>query len=142
VPRVAGGRRVSPTSRDGIEAGSTSSTTLPLVAASQRLRRAPGRRPRKTPETGDVPGTSTAATRANPGPTDSPPGLRTIAPRLLGLDAAAVYLGLSTWSVRDLETTGTLRPVRIPTAGQGELRKLLFDRADLDRLIETWKHSA
>jgi hypothetical protein len=41
--------------------------------------------------------------------------------------------------VRDLEAAGTLRRVRVPLPHQGELRKLLFDRVDLDRLIDAWK---
>lgn len=59
--------------------------------------------------------------------------------RLLDLRVTAGYLGLSTWTVRDLEAAGTLRRVRVPMAGGGELRKLLFDRHDLDRLVEAWK---
>jgi hypothetical protein len=35
-----------------------------------------------------------------------------------------------------------LKRVRIPIANGGELRKLLFDRDDLDRLIVTWKDRA
>ena len=62
-----------------------------------------------------------------------------ITPRLLDLSAAAAYLGLSVWTVRDLEGTGTLARVRIPMPNNGELRKLLFDRTDLDELIERWK---
>jgi len=27
----------------------------------------------------------------------------------------------------------------VPLPGNGELRKLLFDRADLDALVEAWK---
>ncbi len=60
-------------------------------------------------------------------------------PRLLELDASAAYLGVSPWTVRDLEAAGILRRVRIPLANGGELRKLLFDREDLDRLVEAWK---
>lgn len=60
-------------------------------------------------------------------------------PRLLDLHSAAAYLGLSEWTVRDLEAAGTVPRVRIPLANTGELRKLLFDRADLDRLIDGWK---
>jgi hypothetical protein len=56
----------------------------------------------------------------------------------LDLAGAAAYLALSPWTVRDLEAAGTLKRVRVPTAA-GELRKLLFDRADLDRLVEAWK---
>ncbi len=62
-----------------------------------------------------------------------------IAPRLLDLQRTAAYLGVSPWTVRDLEAGGILRRVRVPLPGNGELRKLLFDRADLDRLVETWK---
>ena len=60
-------------------------------------------------------------------------------PRLLDLHAAAQYLALSEWTVRELEQQGILARVRIPLANHGELRKLLFDRADLDRLVEAWK---
>jgi hypothetical protein len=63
-------------------------------------------------------------------------------PRLLDLDAAATYLGLSPWTIRDLEAAGVLPRVRVPLPGGRELRKLLFDKADLDRLIEGWKEAA
>lgn len=62
-----------------------------------------------------------------------------IVPRLLDLNATAVYLSVSVWTVRDLEAARVLRRVLVPLAGGRELRKLLFDRADLDRLIEGWK---
>jgi excisionase family DNA binding protein len=58
-----------------------------------------------------------------------------VAPRLLDLGGAAAYLAVSPWTVRDLEAAGTLKRVRVPTGGG----KLLFDRADLDRLVEAWK---
>jgi hypothetical protein len=60
-------------------------------------------------------------------------------PRLLSLRAAAVYLGVSERTARELDVAGVLRRVRIPLPGGGEMRKLLFDRADLDGLVETWK---
>lgn len=60
------------------------------------------------------------------------------AARLLDVDDDAAYLGVSPWTIRDLEAAGTLKRVRVPLRGS-ELRKLLFDRADLDRLIEMWK---
>ncbi len=60
-------------------------------------------------------------------------------PRLLELDASAAYLGVSPWTIRDLEAAGTLCRVRIPLENGVELRKLLFDREDLDRLIDMWK---
>jgi hypothetical protein len=59
-------------------------------------------------------------------------------PRLLDLDATAAYLGVSPWTVRDLEAAGVLHRLRVPLPN-GELRKLLFDREDLDRLIAGWK---
>ncbi len=82
----------------------------------------------------------------------SPPGehprgvlpLLTVAavpPRLLDLDATAAYLGVSPWTVRDLEAAGILRRVRVPLQN-GELRKLLFDREELDHLIRIWKDGA
>jgi hypothetical protein len=86
--------------------------------------------------------------------TDSPEGLQgyihgttgrteradeTMTPRLLGLEDAARYLSLSPWTVRELGAKGVLPRVRVPLPGGGELRKLLFDKADLDRLIESWK---
>ena len=60
-------------------------------------------------------------------------------PRLLDLQQAARYLGVSPWTVRDLEASGVIPRVVIPLPNGRELRKLLFDRADLDRLIESWK---
>jgi len=68
----------------------------------------------------------------------SPPA----ASRLLDLAQTAEYLGISPWTVRDLAANGTLRRVSIPLGGGRDLRKLLFDRADLDRLVEAWKDSA
>ena len=66
--------------------------------------------------------------------------------RLLDLPTAAAYLGVSLWAIRDLEAAGTLSRVRVPLPPDrrgrrrgGELRKLLYDRADLDRLIDRWK---
>jgi hypothetical protein len=72
-------------------------------------------------------------------PTRSSPVSRVLAPRLLDLAQTAQYLGVSAWTVRDLEANGTLQRVSIPLAGGRELRKLLFDRGDLDRLVDAWK---
>ena len=77
-------------------------------------------------------------------------------PRLLDLEGAAAYLSVSVWTVRDLEHSGFLPRVRIPMSpeaqqrpragrnggGSGELRKLLFDRVDLDECVEKWKERA
>jgi hypothetical protein len=107
---------------------------LPLAAAAARLRRPPGR-PRKSPRVLAPAGPESA----RPGAPARPEGAEALAPRLLDLAATAAYLGVSPWTVRDLAWAGTLRRVRVPLANHGELRKLLFDRQDLDRLIEIWK---
>lgn len=111
-------------------------------------------------ESGHVPGTSppqgaekakpnrsTLASEAIAPDTSRKPRWSTLAraaivPRLLDLHGSALYLGVSGWTVRDLEANGTLKRVRIPLPNGGELRKLLFDRADLDRLVEAWKERA
>jgi hypothetical protein len=104
---------------------------LPLAAASRRLRRLPGR-PRTHPvKLITAPPTDGARQR---GPTSKPkvaPWSQSagVTPRLLGVRQAAAYLGLSPWTVRDLESGGTLARVRLP------VRKLLFGRVELDRLI-------
>lgn len=54
--------------------------------------------------------------------------------RLLGVEEAAAYLSLSVWTIREMEWRGDLRRVRLP-----RIRRLLFDRADLDRLVEEGK---
>ena len=97
----------------------------PLAAASQRLRGRPGR-PRTRPEQLPAPVIQVAA-------------VAPVAPRLLDLGGAASYLAVSDWTVRDLEAAGVLHRVRIPLPKGGELRKVLFDRLDLDRLVEAWK---
>jgi hypothetical protein len=62
-----------------------------------------------------------------------------ITPRLLDLEAATTYLSVSPWTIRDLEAKGVLPPVRVPLPYGGELRNLLLDKVDLDRLIGAWK---
>jgi len=78
-------------------------------------------------------------TRPKP-PEDAPrPARPAIDPRLLDVAHAARYLSVSPWTIRSPEWAGILPRVRIPLAVGRDLRKLLFDRADLDRLIEGWK---
>jgi hypothetical protein len=57
--------------------------------------------------------------------------------RLLGRDAAAEYLDLTTRSLNRLVGKGVLRPIKIPG-----LRRTMFDRADLDALIDAGKAGA
>jgi hypothetical protein len=61
-------------------------------------------------------------------------------PRLLDIAGAAAYLGgISPWTIRDLIANGTLKRVRVPLPNGGELRRVLLDREDLDRLVTSWK---
>ena len=104
-------------------------TAAPLAGASESLRDVPG-----FPRRRGRPRTREHDERGAAGAHSSVP----VASRLLDVVVAAAYLGVSPWTIRDLEAAGTLKRVRVPLRG-GELRKLLFDRADLDRLIEMWK---
>jgi excisionase family DNA binding protein len=61
---------------------------------------------------------------------------QSIVPRLLDVEAAAVYLSVSPWTIRDLVAAGELHRVRLPVGGQREVRRLLLDRRDLDRLVD------
>lgn len=101
--------------------------TLALADAQQRLGK-PGR-PKK-PVT-DAPRPASADART-----------QTLTSRLLDLDGSSQYLCLSKWTIRDLEAVGELRRVRISLGPAREIRKLLFDRQDLDALIEKWKAGA
>ena len=56
-----------------------------------------------------------------------------IAPRLLTARQAALYLGISHWTIRSLTWAGELASVRL---GKRQLR---WDREDLDRFIEQRK---
>lgn len=64
-----------------------------------------------------------------------------LSPRLLDLHAAALYLGVSEWTVRDLEAGGSLRRIRLPLPAGGEVRKLLFALEDLDQLVNNSRDS-
>jgi excisionase family DNA binding protein len=52
----------------------------------------------------------------------------TLTPRLLSQHEAATYLGISYWTLRDLNFQGDIAYVRIK-------RRILIDRADLDTYI-------
>lgn len=69
-----------------------------------------------------------------------------ITPRLLNLKQAAVYLGVSFWSVRDYAIAGLIPTVTMPglqprdgDRARKTLRRVLIDRADLDAFIEHCK---
>jgi excisionase family DNA binding protein len=87
-------------------------STLPLQPRSPKGAR------RSAPDTRSAAGTA-------PGPPDR---------RLCGLHEAAAYLAVSPWTLRELVWAGQLRRVRLP-----RVRRLLFDRRDLDALIDTSK---
>jgi len=66
-------------------------------------------------------------------------------PRLSDLKAAATYLGLSYWTMRDLVIAGRLPTVKIPCPRSGDgrtIRRVLVDRHDLDAFIEQSKEIA
>ena len=113
---------------------------LPLAAASVRLRRKSGR-PRKARSAFVTAGARPATPRSNSSNAGAVAyeAVGHIPPRLLDLKAAAAYLGVSPWTVRDLEANGTLRRISIPLGAGRDLRKLLFDRQDLDQLVDSWK---
>lgn len=114
-------------------------SSLALAAARQRLQRRPGR-PRKA-ESGHEVAIPEAGTRLKSGLEKGALAQGASVPRLLDLQATAHYLAVSPWTVRDLEAAGVLKRVCIPLPGGRDLRKLLFDRAELDRLIEAWKEA-
>lgn len=53
-------------------------------------------------------------------------------PRLLGVESAAAYLGCAKWAVRTLAWQRKVPFIRIG-------RRILFDKADLDKFVEQQK---
>ena len=112
--------------------------TLPLAAAAERIRRRPGR-PRNASEVKSAlapqaPAPSVALEKSTTSGA-TVPGVCPLQPRLLDLASASVYLSVSSWTLRDLEAAGHLSRVRLPLPLGREVRKVLFDREDLDRLV-------
>jgi len=70
------------------------------------------------------------AARTQDSPSCAPPG-----PRLLTRQQAANYLNLSSDMLDRLTQQGELRRVQL-TLGDRTVRKVLYDRGDLDRLVE------
>ena len=69
--------------------------------------------------------------------------------RLVGLHAAAVYLGISFWTVRDYVQQGLIPTVELPALLPREgdrqrkaLRRVLVDMRDLDVFVESRKRRA
>lgn len=113
----------------------------PLAAASRRLRgpsssrsasRSPAPGARQQLKAGLEPRIpATSAPRPLARETSGP----ALVPRLLGIEDAAVYLSLSSWTVRDMIAGGELRPVALQAAGK-PVRRLLLDRLELDALVD------
>lgn len=75
--------------------------------------------------------------------------------RLLSMEQAAEYVGLSYWTIRDYVAASILPTVKLPCAqrrakggkimrkaGDISARRILIDRRDLDELIERSKEVA
>ena len=60
-----------------------------------------------------------------------------LAPRLLTLPMACAYLSLARMTLLSLEEAGALKRARVVVRGR-EIRKRLYDRAQLDQLINGW----
>lgn len=81
-------------------------------------------------------------------PTPTLPGW----PRLLSVDQAAAYLGVSFWTLREFIHDGSIVAVPMPRpqtlrmrerAGLGDtVRRLLVDVRDLDAMVDAWKRKA
>ena len=62
---------------------------------------------------------------------------------MLGMPALALYLGdVEESTVREIVASGAIPRVRLVPPNGRELRRLLVDRADVDRLIQVWKDPA
>jgi hypothetical protein len=120
-------------------------TTRPLADAAHRLRARPGRKPSATADAHSKPKPSLYVPKITEQAND-----RAEAPitscryDLLTVREAAAYLRCSTWFVRQLVQGGYLSPIKLPAPitlhrRSGELRKVLIDRAQIDRLIAQGK---
>lgn len=104
----------------------------------------PGR-PRKHPENGHTPGTQAVQVveqKGQEGRTLAWQACAPALPRLLNIDATAQYLDVSTWTIWTFLDNETRKPVRIPRENGKNVRKLVFDRLDLDALVTKWKEQA
>ena len=116
-------------------------STEPRTFLRSARRPRPGR-PRKQPENGHSAGTARANGYDEPGPNGRPQALQALGPllpRVLGKKAASEYLGVSERTIDYLEEAGRLKRVCVPSPDGDDLRRALYDRQDLDILVEQWK---
>jgi hypothetical protein len=99
-----------------------------LAAAAERLRGRPGR-PRTRVE-------------RPPAPVVQVNAVVPVPRRLFDRQGSADYMSISLDVVDQLDAAGVLRRVRLPNGSGGDLKRVLYDRADLDRLIEQSKDPA
>ena len=122
-------------------------TEFPLAAASERLRGKPGR-PRRGTERAQAGDGTRANSGLHDGNQDSQSGRRRVLlteRRLLDVASTASYLGLGEDTVRELDASGVLTAarVKIPSGvGRPPMRRVLFDRLELDRLVSGWRTPA
>ncbi len=124
----------------------------PLAAASKRLQKPRGR-PRKADPGHAMGHTLNDAPSQDPvnkgNNRDGTSASQTIVPRLWTKEQVAAYLNVSVWTVSEMVARGTLCPVRLPMEKVVEkrerkrktdtFRRLLFDKADVDGVIEAGK---
>jgi excisionase family DNA binding protein len=131
----------------------------PLLAASIRLRKRPGRPKMVRPVPAEcveqaraqasqasaprtAPGLDSGAARLRGTQTSVAESVAKVGARLLSLEDAAAYLAVSKWTVREWWAAGMLHAVKPILASGKPFRRLLFDRAELDGLIERSKETA
>ncbi len=107
-----------------------------LADASRRLRRPAGRPGRLL--VGQPSGSviQSAPTAPASGAAETRDFAAALLPRGLPMRAAAAYSGLPERTLWRLVAAGRLRPIRVPGC-----RRVLLDRADLDRLLESCKEA-
>ena len=74
-----------------------------------------------------------------PGVNGGSPATTEVVPRLLRRQEAARYLGISVAQLDVLRAMGEIHPLAVPSRLGGSIRKPLFDRQDLDGVIDRWK---